>query len=68
MDVLKLYSIAETAKILGVSTRTVYRLMEPKSGKNQLKAAKIGNVWRVSETDLRQFIDNGRKNPQDGKA
>lgn len=67
MGVIKLYSIAETAHILGVSTRSVYRFMEPQAGKPQLKASKIGNTWRISEDDLQQFINSGRNYPENGE-
>ena len=65
MGVAKLYTVAETADILGVSARNVYRFM--KQEKNPLRASRIGNVWRISGDDLQKFIDNGKNNPQAGE-
>ena len=47
----KLLTLAETAKILRVSERTIMRYL--KSGK--LKAAKLG-IWRIKESDLEKFL------------
>lgn len=57
----KLYSIKEVAEILQVTERSVFRYME-KGRKNQLKAAKIGGVWRISEKDIHEFINNSVNN------
>ena len=65
MGAMTMYSVAETAKTLGVSTRTVYRCMQQEE--NPLRASKIGGVWRIAEADLKKFIDNGRNNPQTGE-
>ena len=46
------YTIAQVALKLGVSTKTVYRYIE--SGK--LKATKLGQ-WRVKEEDLNKLIN-----------
>lgn len=64
MGGLKMYSVVETAGLLGVSTRSVYRFMNQE--KNPLRASKIGSVWRIAETDLQRFIDNGSNTPQAG--
>ena len=45
------FTIAEVAKYLQISERSVYRFVEAK----QLKATKLGS-WRVTEKDLQDFI------------
>jgi len=65
MGVMKLFSIAETAEYLGVSTRSIYRFMKQEN--NPLAASKIGSVWRIAEADLQKFIDNGRNTPKTGE-
>ena len=57
----KLYSVKEVAEILQVTERSVFRYMET-GRKNQLKAAKIGGLWRISEKDLQEFINNSANN------
>lgn len=54
---LNLYTLAELEPILGVTHRTL--LSYVKTGK--LRAAKIGGKWKVSETNLKNFI-NGEGN------
>lgn len=51
-DIDKLFTIEEIAQILRVSGRSVTRYIE--SGK--LKASKIG-VWRIKESDLKEFLE-----------
>lgn len=50
---LKLYSLTEIEPILGVTHRTLLTYVKQK----RLKAAKIGGKWKVSEDNLRQFIN-----------
>lgn len=46
-------TIQEVAKVLSVSTRTVYRWIET----GDLKVARIGRkTYRIFESDLRKFI------------
>lgn len=49
---LKLYSITDVEKILGVTHRTVLQYVRDK----KLKAFKIGGRWKVTEGDLKEFI------------
>lgn len=51
---LLLYTIAEVARVLKVTERTVYNYV--KSG--SLIAAKIGKHWRIKAADLKKFIDD----------
>lgn len=55
----KLYTTKEAAELMGVSTRTIFRYMQP-DYKHQLKAVKIGNTWRIKETDLKEFIEHSK--------
>lgn len=55
LEKLKLYTLTEIEPVLGVTHRTLLDYV--KSGK--LKAVKIGNKWKVSEDNLRDFI-NGK--------
>ena len=50
---LRLYTLTELEPIIGVSHLTLLRWL--KDGK--LKATKIGRKWRVSEENLRAFVN-----------
>lgn len=50
---LKMYSLTELEPILGVTHRTL--LSYVKEGK--IKAVKIGGKWKVSEENLRKFVN-----------
>lgn len=52
MSEIKLYTIEEVADLLKLSRRTIYRYL--KDGK--LKANKVGQSWRITETALNEFI------------
>lgn len=52
MDVLDPLEIAER---LNVDRRTVYKLLH--SG--ELRGRRVGRVWRVTEDNLRRFLDGG---------
>jgi excisionase family DNA binding protein len=54
----KLYTIEEISEILKVTPRTIYNYI--KSG--NLKAVKIGKYWRVTDSALQEFIENGTNN------
>lgn len=47
------YSIEEVAKMLKVAYLTVYRWIQ--TGK--LKSIKAGKQYRITETDLQQFVE-----------
>lgn len=53
----KLHTPAQVAERLQVSERTVYRWID--SG--ELKAVKLGRLWRIQEPDLKDFL-NKRSN------
>jgi len=50
-----LYTLEEIKEILKVTRRTLYNYI--KSG--NLKAVKIGKYWRIKQSDLEEFLENG---------
>ena len=48
----KLYKPTEVAEKLGVSIHTVNKWLQ--AGK--IKGIKVGNLWRITETDLEAFV------------
>jgi len=50
---IKLYTLTELEEVLGVTHRTLLNYV--KEGK--LKAVKIGGKWKVTEENLRAFIN-----------
>lgn len=55
----KLYTTKEAAEYLGVSTRTIFRYMQ-EGNTPQLKAFKVGQTWRIRETELKEFIEHNK--------
>ena len=53
LEKLKVYSLTEIEPILGVTHRTLLTYI--KNGR--LKGVKIGGKWKVSEENLRKFIN-----------
>jgi excisionase family DNA binding protein len=53
---MRFYTIAEVADLLAVSARSVRRWVATE----ELLAHKFGRQVRISETDLRTFIDRPR--------
>lgn len=53
----KFYSIQEIAQILKVTYLTVYRWI--RAGK--LKAFQVQKQYRIKESDLNKFVEQGRK-------
>ena len=58
MENMKLYTPNEAAEFLRISRRSVYNYI--KAG--QLKAAKIGKQWRITENNLIEFANTGTEN------
>ena len=50
---LKLYSLEEVAKILGVTHRTAWNYVKA----DKIKANKIGGAWKITEENLKKFIE-----------
>lgn len=57
LDTFRLYTLTEIEPILGVSHRTLLDYV--KMGK--IKAVKIGGKWKVSEENLKAFINGEEK-------
>ena len=53
---LKLYTLQEVADILKVTRQTVYNYKRD----GMLKCSKIGHDYRVSEQDLKDFLNNNK--------
>lgn len=53
MNEITLYTTNEVAKILKIDRRNVYRYVKD----GRLRASKIGGEWRVSQDDLKAFIN-----------
>ena len=58
---LRFYTIVEVAELLRVNDRTVRRLID--GGK--LKAVKIGTTWRISESDLNDYLEANKTGKKD---
>ncbi len=54
-------STKEAARRLGLTTRTVYRLID----EGQIPAYKFGRVIRLQATEVDRFIDGARIQPGD---
>lgn len=64
MEEFKVYTLAEIAGMLKITRRTLYTYV--KAG--ILPATKFGKSWRVSEADLKAFMEKGAQAPTaDGK-
>jgi excisionase family DNA binding protein len=60
----KIYTPGMAAETLHVSTGTVKNWL--RSGR--LQGIKAGRQWRIRESDLEQFINQGRPDPDRDKA
>lgn len=56
----KHYSTEEVSEILGISTYTIREYIRNGS----LKGFKIGREWRISESDLQEFLDSKRNDTE----
>lgn len=56
LDTFRLYTLTEVEPILGVSHRTLLDYVK----KGKIKAVKIGGKWKVSEENLKAFINGER--------
>jgi excisionase family DNA binding protein len=52
-----LLSLREVANMLGISERTVYRLMED----GELHPFKMGKSWKFEQSDIEEYLDRLRK-------
>lgn len=58
MDTFRLYTLTEVEPILGVSHRTLLDYVK----KKKIKAVKIGGKWKISEENLKAFINGASTN------
>lgn len=54
-----LYTVQEVADTLRVHARTAYRLIT----NGEIKAVKIGSQWRIPESALNDYIEEGLNRP-----
>lgn len=54
-EIERLYDLKEASKIVKVTRQTLYNHI--RAGK--LKAAKIGRDYKIKESNLRQYIEQG---------
>lgn len=52
---IKVYTLEEVCDILKVTKRTVYNYIKA----NKLHAVKMGKYWRVTEENLKAFLESG---------
>lgn len=55
LDDVRMYSLTELEKILGVSHRTLQTWVKTE----KLPAVKIGGHWRVTEATVRSLVNTG---------
>jgi excisionase family DNA binding protein len=48
------YTPQQVAEKLQINIRTVYKWIR----EGKLKAIKIGDLWRISETELKRFVED----------
>lgn len=61
MTTPQLLTVAEVADLFRVSSMTVYRLIR----NGELPAVRVGRSYRVSETDLRAYLDSQVVDPSE---
>jgi len=60
---IRLLTLAEAARLLQVSTRTLHRMI--RSG--DLPALKVGGQWRLRETQLQQWVERRETSAVEGR-
>ena len=53
LDEIRLYTLTEIEPILGVTHRTLLTYIKD----GRLKGVKVGGKWKISEDNLRRFIN-----------
>ena len=53
MNPIKFYTLNEVAEILQLTPRTIQSYVKDK----KIRAIKFGRVWRISDEDLRTFVE-----------
>lgn len=54
-------NLEQVAKILGVSERTVLRLLD----KKEIKGFKVGRAWRFEHSDIEAYVERQRRKAQE---
>lgn len=57
MTIEKVYTSEEVAEMLKVDIKSVQAWLR----KGHIGGIKLGKIWRITETDLNNFIEEGRK-------
>lgn len=57
---LRFITLAEAASLLQISKRTLFRLIY----KKKIPALKVGGQWRISESRLKEWINNAEIAPR----
>jgi excisionase family DNA binding protein len=63
VDNIRLLSLADAARLLQVSTRTLQRMIRGK----KLPAFKLGGQWRIRESQLQQWVELRENNATEGE-
>lgn len=53
LNAIKLFTLTELEEVLGVTHRTLLNYVK----EGRLKAVKVGGKWKVSEANLKAFIN-----------
>ncbi len=59
-----LYTVREIADTLRIHPRTAYRLIQ----EGRIRGIKVGSQWRVPESSLLEYIENGLTVPKKKKS
>lgn len=52
----KIYTVDDVSTILKIHFQTILKLLREKT----LKGFKVGREWRITEQDLKEFIEKGK--------
>ncbi len=58
------YGVADVARLLGVTHQTALNLIY----RGELKAWKIGGIWRVTQADFHAFVEECRPQAEETDA
>lgn len=60
-DFPEILTLDQAAEYLQVVPRTIQRLIE----RGELKASKVGRIWRIRKQDIQDYLDNvSNKKPE----
>lgn len=54
----KLYTLKETAKLIGCCERSVFTYLH----EGKIKGIRIGRLWKVKESEIEYIKENGLRN------